>query len=852
MNSNSKLLLDKLSEVCGNIPGTLLKKLEILYEMRKNFNINEAQFINSIKILINKTKYKIDGELLGFKDLICKNILKIFEEKKYDEENIFNLFLTNDNIIFNKLLYFSYIIGKVTNIYILVILFSILTEPVLDTINLLGITDIKDNKFFIFLLNRNELSKLENEKNKTEMDFKQFIQYKNEDYINYIYSDDKKSKDPINNITENNNINNENINNIRNNNINNENINDIRNNNNINNENINDIRNNNNINNENINDIINNNNVNNENINNIISNNNINNDNINNIISNNNINNENINNIINNDNINNININIETSNNNIIINNNINIDIKDDERTNRIKELINKSLSLNYKDELQEKSFLKSNYKKFEEIKDKANLTDIFIDSYNSKNGNKLYLFSPISLMLNNIKNIFEKNDFEMFNDDNNYIEMFGSFLEEVIEKLNLYINEGKEKDYIIKNKIKFGCYKNHYYLCCRLRDEFKQKYFEKKQMNENIIINNNNINEDIKNILVVKIKKDEKNTFDEKRDIKNAKNENITTYSAIKTAFKNYRNLLSFNFESEVNKFIFNENNCENLQNIIFFFNLKIPNIIKKKEIIFNSVRLSFNNYINTLYGFREIDICFKNKKKRIINKNEILSNNICYIYNEKQFKKKKIQEIDISLEENSIIFCEVKNSFPNIEKGHEKFTEIQVAQVIENDNSNNLTFNYIEQMDNLFKKSKLFYNFFINENILNKNESMHILYLYDESNIASWSSDYDTIKENLDIFIDSLYIPEEFKKTIFQVGYFDKAKNYQYNQNIIKLKDEEIQEKDKSLQEKNTALKSKDKALKEKDEALKEKDEALIEKENENEKLKQLLKKHNIDYGS
>ena len=495
MNSNSKLLLDKLSEVCGNIPGTLLKKLEILYEMRKNFNINEAQFINSIKILINKTKYKIDGELLGFKDLICKNILKIFEEKKYDEENIFNLFLTNDNIIFNKLLYFSYIIGKVTNIYILVILFSILTEPVLDTINLLGITDIKDNKFFIFLLNRNELSKLENEKNKTEMDFKQFIQYKNEDYINYIYSDDKKSKDPINNITENNNINNENINNI-----------------------------------------------------------------------------------INNDNINNININIETSNNNIIINNNINIDIKDDERTNRIKELINKSLSLNYKDELQEKSFLKSNYKKYEEIKDKANLTDIFIDSYNSKNGNKLYLFSPISLMLNNIKNIFEKNDFEMFNDDNNYIEMFGSFLEEVIEKLNLYINEGKEKDYIIKNKIKFGCYKNHYYLCCRLRDEFKQKYFEKKQMNENIIINNNNINEDIKNILVVKIKKDEKNTFDEKRDIKNAKNENITTYSAIKTAFKNYRNLLSFNFESEVNKFIFNENNCENLQNIIFFFNLKIP----------------------------------------------------------------------------------------------------------------------------------------------------------------------------------------------------------------------------------------------------------------------------------
>ena len=52
--------------------------------------------------------------------------------------------------------------------------------------------------------------------------------------------------------------------------------------------------------------------------------------------------------------------------------------------------------------------------------------------------------------MINNIVTEFRK---IFFNCDNYYIEIFGKYLEEIIKKLNIYINEVKENDYITKNK---------------------------------------------------------------------------------------------------------------------------------------------------------------------------------------------------------------------------------------------------------------------------------------------------------------------------------------------------------------------------------------------------------------
>ena len=675
-------------------------------------------------------------------------------------------------------------IGKKTSVYLLTILFSILTQKELKRLNILHITNIQSNDFFVFLIDRNNIDDLKKEKenNIQSYDINKFIKYDNNDFINYI----NKNKTKIN-IVENTNIKKEN--NI-------------------------------NLNKENNNENNNINNVNNNAINNEIDNDN---NKINKKDENNNIINNEIHNIIINDNnkMNDENNKIINNENNNIISEEINSNKKGDERINRIKSLINNSLSIVCNKGLQETLFLESNYIKFEKMKIQiSDQEDILIDEYDSTNKSKLYLFSPISLLINNIKKQLEKNDFEIFNEDNNYIEMFGSYLEEVISKLNSFINEGKEKDYITNNKIKFACYHGHYYLCCQLSHEFKQQYYYEKQINEDMVKNNTDkINGKIE---ILKIKNSKNNGNEENLILEKEKKGKTSAYFAALTANKNYRNKLAYAFEKEVSDFIC-DNDCENLNNILFFLNLKIPTIIEGKEVEFQSVRLSFSENLGNLYGFREIDICMKNKNERTIGRNEILNNNICYINTGKYFKEKKVQEIDISLKKDSIIFCEVKNSFSTIEEGKEKCSEIQVKN-IDNDINNNLTFDYMDRIQILYKKSKIFYNFFINEKIIDENKFMHILYLYDESNVSSWDLSFDEIKENISNFLQNQYTLKEFKNIIFQVAYFDREKYKEFQK--------------KSIQE-----------LIESKELLRIQNQNLAD---ENRKLKDLLRMHNIKYDS
>ena len=503
---------------------------------------------------------------------------------------------------------------------------------------------------------------------------------------------------------------------------------------------------------------------------------------------------------------------MDYENNNIAINEIINTKTNEeiinskiwDERTNRIKCLINNSLPIVYHKHLQENKFLESNYIKFEKMKNQiSDKEDILIDEYDSIDKSKLNLFSPISLLINNIKKQFEKNDFEIFNEDNNYIEMFGSYLEEVISKLNLFINEGKEKDYINKNKIRFACHHDHYYLCCQLGDEFKQQYYKEKQIYKNMIKNKaERINAKIE---ILKNKNNKNDGNEENLILEKNKNEKTSTYSAADT------------FEKEVIDFICDED-CENLNNILFFFNLKIPAINERKEIIFKSVRLSYSESLGSLYGFRKIDICMKNKNERVIGNNEILSNNICYINTGKSFKEKKIQKVDISFKKDSIIFCEVKNSFSTIKEGKEKCYEIKIKNT-DNDNDSNLTFDYMDKIQILYEKSKTFHNFFINEKIIDQTKFMHILYLYDESNVFLWDLNFDEIKDNISNFLKKQYASKGYKNIFFQIAYYD---NEKYNEFQIKS----IQELTKSKEQEYQSLKK------------------------ENERLKQLLKYHNIKY--
>ena len=723
MEKYSEQLLNILSKICSDMKeNTLSEKLMSLSRGKKDSN--EQEFISSLKLIVNKNK--LVSNLLGYQDIIYKNIVEIFKKRKYRNEEVFKIFIKEKDENFKKLIYISFLIGKKKQMNILKILFSIVNQDYFKLLNTLKITNLEDNEFFVFLIERNNINELEKEKEKTkkEIDINKFIEFNIDDMVNYYNSINqtlsKKKKIAVDNSNKNNNMN------IINNNIN-ANLNSEKNiiiinenNNTTNNDNIN----NNSININNTNDFVK------EIENNTITINNINNLNISNEnISINNIESEFGNN--NNDTENNSNNNINNENNCIIINENnkitinekINIKKKEEERINRIKKLINTSLLIDYNSRLQENSFLEFNYNKFKGINDKLEMKDILIDNYKSKENTKLHLFSPVSLVANNIKNNFQKNDFEIFNDDNYFIEMFGFYLKEIIDKLNSFINEGKEEDYINSNKIRFGCYHNHYYLCCQLNDKYKH---------ENMIINNDKKDR----IQIIQIKNHNKNIVNEKSKKENGKSNkelSINTNSDEKLGSKNYSNKISYEFEKEVSQFLF-EKDCENLHNIIFFLNLKLPIINDEEEREFKSVRLLYSQYPNSLYGFGQIDICMINKNKRVIKKNNILCNNICFKYIDKNFKVKSEEEIEVSLEKDSIIFCEVKNSFTPIENSsknqNDKFKD---NNNIDNDNNidKKKSLSYIEQIEILLKKAKIFYNFLMNEKIMDENKSMHILFL-------------------------------------------------------------------------------------------------------------------------
>ena len=99
-----------------------------------------------------------------------------------------------------------------------------------------------------------------------------------------------------------------------------------------------------------------------------------------------------------------------------------------------------------------------------------------------------------------------------------------------------------------------------------------------------------------------------------------------------------------------------------------------------------------------------------------------------------------------------------------------------------------------------------------------------MHILYLYDESNVNSWDISFNEIEENIFNFLTNQHTSKRYKNIIFQVAYFDKEKNLEYQKKSFRdfkrAKEQEIQ---------NLANK-------------------LKESELENERLKNIIKAHNI----
>ena len=237
-------------------------------------------------------------------------------------------------------------------------------------------------------------------------------------------------------------------------------------------------------------------------------------------------------------------------------------------------------------------------------------------------------------------------------------------------------------------------------------------------------------------------------------------------------------------------------------------------------------SLLLTFNKKsVGTMYGFREIDISLKSKSSREIT-SSILNNNLIYEVHNEKFKKKPIQPIDVSLKKNSIIFCEVKNSFPyTLTKGDQKYDIIKLKQTNEYDlNDNNVTFTYLDQLDNLYKKSKLFLDFYLKENIITRKDLFHIIYLYDDSNISNWEGYMEDIEINIKGFFEKLEISNDIKTMknfVFQIAYFNKEQYIIYKN---EKKDNKIKELEKKGKEDYETIKELEKKEQEDSEKIKE----------------------------
>ena len=263
-------------------------------------------------------------------------------------------------------------------------------------------------------------------------------------------------------------------------------------------------------------------------------------------------------------------------------------------------------------------------------------LDQIVIDDLNY-NKKKIHLFSPEFLIVNGLKSQLKESDFEIFNEGNYSIDTFTNFLLKTIQELNISMKENNfENNFIDEHSIKFNRKENLHFISAKYnyndiitQNKMKEDVLKNSFIKISIYQNKNNKNSEIlenkiEDNNINNVNKEDINVIDEDNDV------SLFSYSSISEVLKNRAN----EFEDLINKILTKNIKKENLSflpNILFIFNLKIPKYNElKNSIEFKSAHLDFikdnNNNDNKsdenqfAYGFKEIDVSFKNNSKDVI----------------------------------------------------------------------------------------------------------------------------------------------------------------------------------------------------------------------------------------
>ena len=525
---------------------------------------------------------------------------------------------------------------------------------------------------------------------------------------------------------------------------------------------------------------------------------------------------------------------------------------------------------------------IKDNYKKIEGkhiykeeiVVDNPNIIENNKNKNNIQNKNKsnpklelspVYFFSPEFLITNGLKSNIDNCDLEIFNSDNYSVDIFSKYITLIIDEINKSIELNDFSNDFIKNNLIYFHNDNYlHYISSSLDYSTKTKlYSVQKNIEKNDFLKINVLNQyqykkKSKESDSKKQNTKESNNINQKKtDIKsNLSNEisNFPSKSVLTSSINSYidlqkkiaddfEDLINTNFTEKIKK-----DKLILLPNLLFFLNLKIPEYDNQtNSIYFKSVHL--DSFIeekkdvneNYFYGCKEIDCIFQNISEKPIDVTDpkYFCTNLTYVKKGKDYQFNKDEENvnsnGFKINPNSIVFCEIKKSFPNIENGREDVNNVKVEEIKPEKKSKEVSTakNYDNQLIKLIKKFKYFYQVFKDKKSENKKvDNIHFIFLYDTLNIAD---DNCSLVDEMTSEILKQYCGRlNYKETIiFQLVFFDLTMFHRNNKNIIIENKKEIEEKNRTIEEKDKTIQEKDKTIEENKKEIKEKNKTIQEKD-------------------
>ena len=454
----------------------------------------------------------------------------------------------------------------------------------------------------------------------------------------------------------------------------------------------------------------------------------------------------------------------------------------------------------------------------------------------------KIHLFSTEFLIANGLKSEIIENDFEIFNENNLSIDQFSNYLRKIIEEINAsIINNNFNTDFIKNHHIKLHRNNFHRYIIAKLIYDDKIKMNNSKEINKNSFIEINILQK--KN----KIKDTKAN------DLKNSSDDSsLFSYSSISDINKDKAD----NFENLINEILIrhiSSDKLTQLPNISFKFNLKIPIYNEKNNSIeFKSCRLNYNNdqteklesnLLYGSYGFKEIDVAFRNYLKKYIKTEDskYFNNNLEYhkdVFADNFYLFENKKENKFIIYPNSILFGEIKKTFPNRTNGRENYIDVKINkanELINEDKKIKDLSPYLFQLEKLIKKFIFFYKVYNEQKNLS---NIQIVFLYDNMDIDKIINDKKLLKDKTEELLNKYNYKFPKVNIIFQLVFFDLDKrNIEINKINKAQKAEKnllLSKKVKEVDEQKNSLENQIKDINEKNLLLSKKVKEVDEQKN------------------